>query len=91
MSASAAEVEAVLGTSPVVLANHNSPKQTVISGATEDVSAAVERLRAAGLGAKRLQVACAFHSPLVAGAGETFGRTLDAIGVVRPAVPVYGN
>ncbi|RSD07361.1 type I polyketide synthase [Amycolatopsis eburnea] len=91
VSASAAEVEAVLGTSPVVLANHNSPKQTVISGATEDVSAAVERLRAAGLGAKRLQVACAFHSPLVAGAGEAFGRTLGAIGVVRPAVPVYGN
>ncbi|WP_439380238.1 SDR family NAD(P)-dependent oxidoreductase [Amycolatopsis lexingtonensis] len=91
VSASAADVESVLGASPVVLANHNSPKQTVISGATADVSAAVERLRAAGLGAKRIQVACAFHSPLVAGAGEAFGRTLGAIGVVRPAVPVYGN
>ncbi|MEU7784375.1 SDR family NAD(P)-dependent oxidoreductase [Amycolatopsis sp. NPDC049159] len=91
VSAAAAEVESVLGSSPVVLANHNSPKQTVISGATADVSAAIERLREAGLGAKRLQVACAFHSPLVAAAGDAFGRTLGAIGVVRPSVPVYGN
>ncbi|MGW4056792.1 SDR family NAD(P)-dependent oxidoreductase [Amycolatopsis sp. NPDC004747] len=91
VSASAAEVLAVLGTSPVVLANHNSPRQTVISGPTADVEAAVGHLRAAGLGAKRIQVACAFHSSLVAPAGEAFGRALDAIGVVRPAVPVYGN
>ncbi|MEU0537274.1 SDR family NAD(P)-dependent oxidoreductase [Amycolatopsis tolypomycina] len=91
VSASAAEVLAVLGESPVVLANHNSPKQTVISGPTADVEAAVGQLRAAGLGAKRIQVACAFHSSLVAPAGETFGRALDAIGVVRPTVPVYGN
>ncbi|MFF1612491.1 SDR family NAD(P)-dependent oxidoreductase [Amycolatopsis sp. NPDC058278] len=91
VSASAAEVLPVLGESPVVLANHNSPKQTVISGPTADVEAAVGHLRAAGLGAKRIQVACAFHSSLVAPAGEAFGRALDAIGVVRPAVPVYGN
>ncbi|WIX91186.1 type I polyketide synthase [Amycolatopsis sp. DG1A-15b] len=91
VSASAAEVLSVLGESPVVLANHNSPKQTVISGPTADVEAAVGHLRAAGLGAKRIQVACAFHSSLVAPAGEAFGRALDAIGVVRPAVPVYGN
>ena len=91
VSASAAEVSAVLSASTVVLANHNSPKQTVISGPTADVEAAVAELRAAGLGAKRISVACAFHSPLVASAGSAFGRTLEAIGVVRPAVPVYGN
>jgi acyl transferase domain-containing protein/NAD(P)H-dependent flavin oxidoreductase YrpB (nitropropane dioxygenase family)/acyl carrier protein len=92
VAASAADVDEVLaGLGSVVLANHNSPKQTVISGPTADVDVAVERLRAAGLGAKRIQVACAFHSPLVAAAGEAFGQALDAIGVVRPAVPVYGN
>ncbi|WIX99695.1 SDR family NAD(P)-dependent oxidoreductase [Amycolatopsis mongoliensis] len=91
VAASAAVVDSVLGASDVVLANHNSPEQTVISGPTADVEAAVSQLRAAGLGAKRIPVACAFHSPLVAAAGETFGRALDAIGVVRPAVPVYGN
>ncbi|MEV6872376.1 SDR family NAD(P)-dependent oxidoreductase [Amycolatopsis sp. NPDC051128] len=94
VSAGAAETGKVLadaGLAAVVLANHNSPEQTVISGPTADVEAAVGQLRAAGLGAKRIRVACAFHSPLVAPAGEAFGRALGAIGVVRPAVPVYGN
>ncbi|MFJ9786718.1 SDR family NAD(P)-dependent oxidoreductase [Amycolatopsis sp. NPDC101161] len=91
VSASASAVGSVLTGSAVVLANHNSPSQTVISGPTADVEAAVGQLRAAGFGAKRLPVACAFHSPLVAAAGETFGRDLDAIGVVRPAVAVYAN
>lgn len=91
VAASAADVRAVLTSSAVVLANHNSPEQTVISGPTADVEAAVTQLRAAGLGAKRISVACAFHSPLVAAAGSAFGRALEAIGVVRPAVPVYGN
>ncbi|WP_372664999.1 SDR family NAD(P)-dependent oxidoreductase [Amycolatopsis kentuckyensis] len=91
VSASAASVDSVLSGSAVVLANHNSPSQTVISGPTAEVEAAVSQLRAAGLGAKRLPVACAFHSPLVAAAEETFGRDLDAIGVVRPGVPVYSN
>ncbi|WIV55068.1 type I polyketide synthase [Amycolatopsis nalaikhensis] len=89
VAASAAEVRAVV--SDVVLANHNSPRQTVISGATAAVEAAVSRLRAAGLGVKPLPVACAFHSPLVAPAGEALGRALDAIGVVTPSVPVYAN
>ncbi len=94
VSAGAAETGKVLadaGLGAVVLANHNSPRQTVISGPTADVETAVGHLRAAGLGAKRIQVACAFHSSLVAPAGEAFGRALEAIGVVRPAVPVYGN
>ncbi|OXM69034.1 type I polyketide synthase, partial [Amycolatopsis vastitatis] len=94
VAASAAETGKVLadaGLGAVVLANHNSPRQTVISGPTADVEAAVVQLRDAGLGAKRISVACGFHSPLVAPAGEALGRALGAIGVVRPAVPVYGN
>ncbi|WP_326953390.1 SDR family oxidoreductase [Amycolatopsis sp. NBC_01286] len=92
VSASAAAVgEVIADLNTVVLANHNSPTQTVISGPTADIETAVGLLRAAGLGAKRLTVACAFHSPLVAAAGETFGRALGAIGVVRPTIPVYGN
>ncbi|MEC3975504.1 SDR family NAD(P)-dependent oxidoreductase [Amycolatopsis sp. H20-H5] len=92
VSASAADVgEVIAGLGTVVLANHNSPDQTVISGPTADIETAVGLLRAAGFGAKRIMVACAFHSPLVAAAGETFGRALAAIAVARPNVPVYGN
>ncbi|MEU2155180.1 SDR family NAD(P)-dependent oxidoreductase [Streptomyces sp. NPDC019396] len=83
VSASAADVERALGparssgeVSGLVIANHNAPRQTVVSGPTASVDAAVRLLREAGHGAKRLPVACAFHSPLVAGAGERFARVL---------------
>ena len=76
---------------PVVLANLNSPKQTVISGPTPDVLAAVERLRAQGLGAKRIPVACAFHSPVVAGARERFAEELAMVPVHSPEIPVWAN
>ncbi|MFF8991653.1 SDR family NAD(P)-dependent oxidoreductase [Streptomyces sp. NPDC014983] len=75
----------------VVVANLNSPRQTVISGPTEDVDTAVRLLRAAGLGAKRIPVACAFHSPVVAGAGERFAEALAVEQVRAPEFPVWAN
>ncbi|WP_370949090.1 SDR family oxidoreductase [Amycolatopsis sp. cg5] len=75
----------------VVTANRNSPKQTVISGPTAAVDAAVEKLRAKGLGAKRITVACAFHSPLVAAAGDTFAEVLGVEPVAEPEIPVWSN
>ncbi|QIY74296.2 SDR family NAD(P)-dependent oxidoreductase [Streptomyces sp. RLB1-33] len=75
----------------VVTANRNSPRQTVISGPTEDVLIAVERLRAQGLGAKRIPVACAFHSPLVAAAGETFAEVLAEVPFAPTDFPVWSN
>ncbi|WP_405845405.1 SDR family oxidoreductase [Streptomyces sp. NBC_01518] len=75
----------------VVIANHNSPRQTVISGPTEAVATAVRLLRDAGLGAKRIPVACAFHSPLVAGAGERFAEALAQRPVLTPEFPVWSN
>ncbi|WP_432074986.1 SDR family NAD(P)-dependent oxidoreductase [Streptomyces wuyuanensis] len=75
----------------LVVANHNTPRQTVISGPTADVDSALRLLRDAGLGAKRLPVACAFHSPLVAGAGEQFARVLARHPVRPPEFPVWSN
>ncbi|MEU0057097.1 SDR family oxidoreductase [Streptomyces sp. NPDC006334] len=75
----------------VVVANRNSPEQTVISGPSEAVAEAVRLLREAGLGAKRIPVACAFHSPLVAGAGERFAQALAARPVHAPEFPVWSN
>src|SRR5262249_1530675 len=92
VKAGAAEVTAALGEgSGVVLANLNAPDQTVIAGSDEAVDAAVSRLAAAGLSARRILVACAFHSPIVAAAGEAFRRRLDGVSVVAPRVPVYSN
>ncbi|MFF4407867.1 SDR family NAD(P)-dependent oxidoreductase [Streptomyces sp. NPDC001404] len=75
----------------VVVANHNAPRQSVISGPVEDVGAAVLRLRERGLGATPVPVACAFHSPLVAPAGERFAEALAARQVTAPEIPVWAN
>ncbi|WP_314176655.1 SDR family NAD(P)-dependent oxidoreductase [Streptomyces winkii] len=75
----------------VVTANRNSPTQTVISGPTGAVTKAVGHLKDAGFSAKPLQVACAFHSPLVAGAGPEFARTLKSMYVHAPGLPVWAN
>ncbi|MEV2210270.1 SDR family NAD(P)-dependent oxidoreductase [Streptomyces sp. NPDC050997] len=95
VSARGADVERALreGDAPgsVVLANHNAPEQTVISGPTEAVDTAVRLLRAAGFGAQRIPVACAFHSPLVAGAGERFAGALKDRPVRPPEFPVFAN
>ncbi|WP_371668547.1 SDR family oxidoreductase [Streptomyces sp. NBC_00289] len=75
----------------VVVANLNSPRQTVVSGPTEDVDTAVRLLREAGVGARRIPVACAFHSPLVAGGAERFAGALARRPVRAPEFPVWSN
>ncbi|MEW1775381.1 SDR family NAD(P)-dependent oxidoreductase [Streptomyces sp. NPDC086777] len=95
VSGAADDVERALRTAgapaSVVVANHNSPRQTVISGPTDEVTETVRLLRAAGLGAKRIPVACAFHSPVVAGAGDRFAEVLADTAVRPPEFPVWSN
>ncbi|RKN08433.1 SDR family NAD(P)-dependent oxidoreductase [Streptomyces radicis] len=75
----------------VTAANHNSPTQTVISGATDAIDEAVRLLTDAGHRPKRLPVACAFHSPLLAGAGERFAAALAHHPLRAPEFPVWAN
>jgi acyl transferase domain-containing protein len=92
VSASVEQVKAALAAHPdVVLANHNSPTQIVISGPTDAVEAAEKALGAAGLSFKRLKVATAFHSPVVADAVGPFGAFLADLEVNAPSLPVYMN
>jgi acyl transferase domain-containing protein len=81
----------ITGIEGVVIANLNGGEQTVISGATSGVAAAVDRLREAGLTARPLDVACAFHSPIVASAAETFLGALKHAEVRAPSLPVFSN
>jgi acyl transferase domain-containing protein len=76
---------------PVVVANVNAPGQTVISGETAAVEQALGVLRAAGHVGRRIPVACAFHSPLVAGAGAAFAESLAGADIGRPGFPVFAN
>ncbi len=83
--------EVIAGVDGIVVANHNSPLQTVVSGTEPALAEALARLVAAGLPSKRLPVACAFHSPVVAGAGATFATALAAVDLAEPAFPVWSN
>ncbi len=76
----------------VVLANHNSAAQVVISGAVPAVQKASEALQEAG--ARRvtpLNVSGAFHSPLLADAAAAFAAHLEQTEFEDPAVPLVAN
>ena len=75
----------------LVVANHNGPKQVVVSGPTQAVHDAVAALAADGVRATVIPVACAFHSPLVATAGELLGERLADLTVTAPRFPVWSN
>jgi len=76
----------------VWVANDNAPGQIVISGTTEGVAQASTALSRAG--ARRivpLQVAGAFHSPLMAPAADEFASLLRRTSFHDAAIPVYQN
>ena len=76
----------------VVVANYNSPGQTVISGAVSALEAAGEALKAAG--AKRvipLKVSAAFHSPLMHDAAQALAAQVANTPIIAPALPVISN
>ncbi|MEW2439550.1 SDR family NAD(P)-dependent oxidoreductase [Streptomyces caniferus] len=91
VAATPARVRDLIHGAGVVVANHNAPEQSVISGPTDAVEAAVAALRTAGLDARRLPVACAFHSPQLAAARDTLAAELAAAQVSVPAFPVWSG
>jgi acyl transferase domain-containing protein/NAD(P)H-dependent flavin oxidoreductase YrpB (nitropropane dioxygenase family)/NAD(P)-dependent dehydrogenase (short-subunit alcohol dehydrogenase family)/acyl carrier protein len=93
MAAVSASIEEVRNLVPdgVVVANHNAPKQVVISGGTEAIADAVKLLSEAGLSAKAIPVAAAFHSPLVAAAEQSFAAVLAGHWTGPLNFPVWSN
>lgn len=78
--------------SQVQVANYNCPGQIVISGETEQVKQAAEKLKEAG--AKRavlLNVSGPFHSSLLTGAGEKLQKVLDELSIEKPQIPYVAN
>ncbi len=76
----------------VVLANLNSPKQSVISGEFAALQRAVDLARAEG--ARRVQmlrISIASHSPLMNGARSGLGEALAHVPLRDPVIPVVAN
>ncbi|MBI1353692.1 MAG: SDR family NAD(P)-dependent oxidoreductase [Acidobacteria bacterium] len=92
VSAGEAAVRKVIdGLEGVWIANLNAPVQTVISGTDEGVAGAIEALKQAGLKAKPIPVACAFHSPLMQPARDAFARELEQLSWRPLHTPVLSN
>jgi [acyl-carrier-protein] S-malonyltransferase len=80
------EVERALDkTEGPVVANYNSPRQTVVSGLRDAMGDAVSRIRGRKV---PLNVSFAAHSPYVAAAGEKMRGVLDAVEFRKPEVPI---
>jgi len=81
----------IAGIDGVVLANHNAPQQSVISGSFAGVRAAAEKLRRADIEVIEIPVAAAFHSPLVRPAQQALSDLIDATPWRPTTMPVYSN
>ena len=87
------EIQKVLETVDdyVVIANINSTKEAVIGGSTTGVEKAVQALKEAGYVARVLQVSHAFHTNIVAPAGESLARILGTMNIQPPVIPIVTN
>jgi acyl transferase domain-containing protein len=75
----------------LVLANKNTPQQTVLSGSITEIDRAATAFASRSVRATRLSVAAAFHSPQVASAEPAFRVVLDKIDFHPGAGAVYAN
>nr|WP_199074996.1 type I polyketide synthase [Pedobacter sp. ASV19] len=79
------------GQQDVYAVNFNSPGQLVLAGTTPAIEKLSETLKTAKLSFKRLEVACAFHSPIVARSKELYKEVLDKISFHTLERPVWSN
>lgn len=86
LRASPEEVEEALGDAEgSVVANYNSPKQTVVSGLKEALGEAVARIKGRKI---PLNVSFAAHSPYVSAAADRMRDILRSVEFKKPEVPV---
>ena len=75
----------------LVVANENSPAQSVISGSVSAIERAEALAKERQVRAIRLRVAGAFHSPLMEPARAAIDERIDAIDFSAPRLPVAEN
>jgi acyl transferase domain-containing protein/NAD(P)-dependent dehydrogenase (short-subunit alcohol dehydrogenase family) len=83
--------QVLVGVESVVVANYNAPKQTIIAGPRSALEGAIEDLKKAGMRARSIRVACAFHSPIVAPAQSKLAEFLSSMELREPRVVVFSN
>lgn len=71
--------------------NYNSSKQIVLAGTTKGMQGFTEKLKGKNIGFKELNVACAFHSPLLKKSKELYKKVLKDVAFGKPNVTVWSN
>ena len=71
--------------------NYNSPAQTVVAAAENEIDALCDKVKSEKGKAVKLAVSGAFHSPFMSSAAEELAAYLENISVKEPDVPVYAN
>jgi acyl transferase domain-containing protein len=81
----------IAGIDGVVVANHNAPEQSILSGTRAGLDEAAKRAEAQGLKLTQLSVGAAFHSPIVAPAADKLAAYIKKMDLGAPALTVYAN
>lgn len=89
--APAADLESMAARHNVVIANLNSPSQTVLSGAEGAIERVGAELSERGVLTKQLPVTGAFHSPRMAAAALALKKVLAGFEISTPRVPVLSG
>ena len=79
------------GVGTVVVANHNSENQVIVSGDNEGLDGLYLLCKDQGAKVIPLQVSVANHSPLIAGAVEDFAAYMETLTFNKPQIPILFN
>jgi [acyl-carrier-protein] S-malonyltransferase len=91
MGATAKQLDELCQTCGISIANINSESQVVLSGIKSGVTAAAAAAVEMGVKAIVLNVAGAFHSPLMASARIKLADVLESFDFKKPEMPVLAN
>lgn len=75
----------------IVIANHNSPKQVVISGPVDQIDQAQKLFKQQKNRCKKLAVSSAFHSRFVSDAAKPFAQALAEVTFKNTDIQVFAN
>ncbi len=75
----------------VYAVNHNSPQQWVLAGTTAVMEKLMDRLKSMKVSFKQLEVACAFHSPLLARSKGLYKEAISEVPFRTAQLPVWSN
>jgi len=91
MGATAEQLDAICAKAGIYKANINSDAQVVLSGSKDGIATAEAVCKEMGIKAIVLQVAGAFHSPLMMPAREKLVAVLKDVAFAAPKMPVLAN